>query len=134
MASIFLSYAREDAGKAKALANWLERAGNEVWWDRHIHGGSEFNSEIEAALRRCEVVLVLWSQAALRSAWVRDEAAEGRDSGRLVPVLLDASTPPLGFRQLQSISMGGWTGRGKPAEHQALLAAINARTRIGGAA
>jgi adenylate cyclase len=128
MASVFLSYAREDAAKAKALAKCLERAGHSVWWDRHIHGGSEYADEIETALRDAEVIVVLWSDASIRSAWVRDEAAEGRDSGRLVPLLLDASSPPLGFRQLQTIDLSGWSGRGNPPHAQEIVAAIDARS------
>lgn len=127
-ASIFLSYAREDAAKAKALAARLERAGHSVWWDRHIHGGSEYSDEIEEALKSSDVVLVAWSEAAVHSGWVRDEAAEGRDSGRLVPVILDDSIPPLGFRQHQSISIAGWSGRGNPPDFKAILAAIDARS------
>ncbi len=127
MASIFLSYAREDAKKASALAKCLERAGHTVWWDRHIHGGSEFSGAIEAALRQSDVVLVLWTDASMRSAWVRDEAAEGRDSGRLVPVLAEDCTPPLGFRQHQTISIDGWSGRGNPPTFQQILASIAAR-------
>ena len=57
MASIFLSYSREDAAKAKALAKCLERAGHNVWWDRNIHGGTEYADEIEAALGEAQVVL-----------------------------------------------------------------------------
>ena len=124
MASIFLSYARDDAAKAQALAKWLERAGHDVWWDRHIQGGSEYADEIEAALNRADAVIVLWSETAGHSAWVRDEAAEGRDSGRLIPLLLDSSPPPLGFRQLQSISIAGWSGRGNPPDSLAIKAAI----------
>lgn len=125
MAGIFLSYAREDANKAKALAKCLERAGHSVWWDRHIHGGTEYADEIEAALGAAEVIIVLWSEASSHSAWVRDEAAEGRDSGRLVPLLLDKSPAPLGFRQLQSISIAGWSGRGSPPEIAAIRGAID---------
>lgn len=128
MASVFLSYAREDAAKAKALAKCLERAGHSVWWDRHIHGGSEYAGEIEAALREAEVVVVLWSETSIHSAWVRDEAAEGRDSGRLVPLLLDDSAPPLGFRQLQTIPVAGWSGRGNPPHAQEIVAAVAARS------
>lgn len=128
MASVFLSYAREDAPKAQALAKSLECAAHSVWWDRHIHGGSEYSGEIEAALKRSDVVIVLWSEASARSAWVRDEAADGRDRGRLVPLLLDSCTPPLGFRQLQSISIAGWSGRGNPPHWQELLAAIDAQS------
>src|SRR5215213_202591 len=99
MARIFLSYARADEASAKRLARVLEQAGHEVWWDRHIDGGSEFVSEIEQALERADVVLVAWSEHAAKSPWVRDEAGIGRDSGRLLPVALDHSLPPLGFRQ-----------------------------------
>lgn len=129
MASVFLSYARDDAAKAKALAKCLERGGHEVWWDNHIHGGSEYSGEIQAALSRAEVVIVLWSITSVGSAWVRDEAAEGRDNGRLLPLLLDDSAPPLGFRQIQSIPLTGWSGRGNPPNVKDLLAAIAARTK-----
>ena len=128
MASIFLSYAREDSHQAQALAKCFERAGHSVWWDRHIHGGAEFSDEIETALRDADVIVVLWSAASVKSAWVRDEAAEGRDSGRLVPVQLDECAPPLGFRQLQAILVTGWSGRGNPPNKQALLAAVAARS------
>ena len=124
MASVFLSYSRDDAAKAKALAQALEKAGHEVWWDRHISSGSDFSGAIEQALKRADVVLVLWSKAAIASSWVRDEAAEGRDSGRLVPVVLDDSRPPMGFRQFQAMDLSSWTGRGAPRQLAELLKAI----------
>src|SRR5687768_7994523 len=99
---------------AEVLAKCLEHAGHSVWCDRHIHGGAEFQGEIETALRKADAVLVLWSETSLQSAWVRDEAAEGRDSGRLIPLVLDDCAPPLGFRQFQSIPLRGWSGPGKP--------------------
>lgn len=99
MASIFLSYARDDAAKAARVAQALESAGHRVWWDKHIGAGSRFGAEIEEALTAADRVVVLWSKASVRSAWVLDEAAAGRDSGRLLPVLIEKVDPPLGFRQ-----------------------------------
>jgi adenylate cyclase len=113
MARVFLSYARDDAGLAKQLAGLIGDAGHQVWWDREIHGGSHFSNEIDKALQDAEAVLVLWTEASIKSAWVQDEAAEGRDSGRLVPAVLNGVRPPLGFRQYQSIELGTWTGDGK---------------------
>ena len=113
MASVFLSYSREDGEKAEAVAAALERLGHSVWWDRQLQGGSRFSQEIDQALKRSDAVLVLWSHSSVESAWVQDEASEGRDSGRLVPVVLDESKPPLGFRQYQLIDLSGWKGRGK---------------------
>jgi hypothetical protein len=111
LARIFLSYAREDFSKAKALAGGIERHGHEVWWDRRILGGSRFAQQIEAALNQADVVLVLWSRFSIESAWVQDEAAAGRDTDRLLPVAVDESCPPLGFRQYQSIDLSHWNGR-----------------------
>ena len=129
MARIFLSYARDDAEPAKQLASCISEAGHEVWWDRHLHGGSRFAEEIDRALKDAEVVVVLWSPNSIGSAWVQDEAAEGRDSGRLVPVSLSAAKPPLGFRQFQTIELGSWDGNGKPDALGDLLEAVG---RTGG--
>ncbi|WP_309661093.1 TIR domain-containing protein [Sphingomonas sp.] len=110
MANVFLSYAREDEAAAKQLAEGIGGAGHEVWWDRHIQGGSRFSTEIDRALKSAEAVVVLWSPASVESAWVQDEAAEGRDSGRLVPVSLAGTRPPLGFRQFHTVELGKFNG------------------------
>jgi adenylate cyclase len=124
VARIFLSYAREDVDSAKRLAEAVGHAGHEVWWDRHIHGGSRFTTEIDRALKQAEVVIVLWTDASVESAWVQDEAAEGRDSDRLVPVSLNGCRPPLGFRQFHTIELGSWNGQGEPIQMEELLEAI----------
>ena len=124
MAKVFLSYAREDASAAKQLAQGIGDAGHEVWWDRHIQGGSRFSTEIDRELRTAQAVVVLWSKASVDSAWVQDEAAEGRDSGRLVPVALGGSRPPLGFRQFHTVDFGTWNGIGAPRNLNELVEAI----------
>ena len=50
MAGIFLSYGRQDAVAAKAIACALEKSGHTVWWDPNIRGGAEFSEAIEEAL------------------------------------------------------------------------------------
>lgn len=128
MANLFLSYDRDDLAKAKALAGVLEAAGHDVWWDGHIRGGAEFSEEIERALEAADKVVVLWSANSVRSAWVRDEAAAGRDSGRLIPVLIEAILPPMGFRQFQAIDLSRWSPRRGKAGLGPLLAAIGTPT------
>jgi len=126
MSSVFLSYDRDDEPKAKSIALALEKAGHSVWWDRHIKGGAQYAKEIEEALNAANAVVVLWSVESVDSAWVRDEAAAGRDTGRLVPVLIDGTEPPLGFRQYQSIDLSAWRGRGKGAAFDQVLRSIHA--------
>jgi adenylate cyclase len=125
MARVFLSYAREDVETARKLAGVLADAGQTVWWDRHLHGGANFGSEIERELKDADAVMVLWSPSSLGSAWVQDEAAEGRDSGRLVPATLDSVRPPLGFRQLQCIDLSSWNQEGRREPIDDLLLAIS---------
>ena len=124
MAKLFLSYAREDADAAKQLAACLGNAGHEVWWDKQIQGGSRFSDEIDRALKGAEAIVVLWSDSSVQSAWVQDEAAEGRDTGRLIPVTLGGCRPPLGFRQFHSIDLGQWDARGEPETLDDVIAAI----------
>ncbi len=124
MSRIFLSYARDDVDAARQLAEGISQAGHDVWWDHNLHGGSRFDTEIDRALKNAEAVVVLWSEASVGSAWVKDEAGEGRDSGRLVPVSIGSAKPPLGFRQFQTIDLGAWDGHGRPQALDELLDGI----------
>lgn len=131
MAKLFLSYSRKDRARARRLTEWLERQGHDVWRDEDdIGGGASFSSEIENALKDCEAVLVLWSVESVRSSWVRDEAGYGRDAGKLIPLLLDGTEPPLGFRQFQSIDLSRWKAHHDPPDGDRISDAI---ARIAGA-
>lgn len=129
MANVFLSYDRDDEARARPVATLLERAGHSVWWDRQIKGGGEFGAEIEAALNAADKVVVLWSERAVKSAWVRDEAAVGRDTGRLVPASLDGALPPLGFRQFQTIDLSKSKGRANSPQLEELVEAVDTPQR-----
>jgi adenylate cyclase len=115
MARVFMSYAREDRDRVEQIASALESRGDAVWWDHQIHGGSLFGEEIDRALRESDAVVVLWSRSSVASAWVLDEAAEGRDSNKLVPILLDDCRPPLGYRQYQTVDLAQWRDGALPA-------------------
>jgi hypothetical protein len=111
------------------LIQALEKAGHTVWYDRHIHGGAQFSRKIEQALDDADAVVVLWSGRSLESAWVRDEAAEGRERGKLVPLSVGKVSPPMGFRQFQTIDLGAWKGRGKVPRLPELLEAVATQTQ-----
>ena len=121
---LFLSYARDDRARAEKLAAALRHHGFEVWWDALIEGGAQFASTISEALDKADAVLVLWSANSIESDWVRDEAATGRDRHRLVPLSLDGSKPPLGFRQYQAINLSHWRGRENAREIAAIVRAV----------
>lgn len=122
--SLFLSYAHSDQALAQRLAAALEDAGYTVWWDALIEGGSRYAQTIDETLQSVDAVLVLWSKRSVESDWVRDEAAQGRDRKRLIPLSLDGSPPPIGFRQIQVIDLSRWRGRSSAPEFDAIERAI----------
>jgi len=122
--TLFLSYAHADEARARKLAAALEQAGYNVWWDALIEGGTAYAKTITHALETADVILVLWSAASVESDWVRDEAAQGRDRHRLVPLSLDGVPPPLGFRQIQTIDLSHWHSRIDSREMRAIERAI----------
>ena len=69
-------------------------------------------------------IVVLWSVHSIDSVWVQDEAGFGRDHHRLVPILIDAAAPPLGFRQLQCVDLVRGGKNASNAEMQRALLAI----------
>jgi TolB-like protein len=124
--TLFLSYARADAAFAHRLATRLESAGFSIWWDALITGGEAYSRSITDALDKADVVIVLWSSHSIESDWVRDEASQGRERHRLVPLSIDGARPPLGFRQYQVIDISNWHGRKTAPEIVAIERAIHA--------
>ena len=123
---MFLSYSRADKAQAVRLAKALQGAGLDVWWDTLIEGGAEFAKTIEAAINTSDAVVVAWSQASVASDWVLDEAAKGRELHKLVPVSLDGTEPPMGFRRYHSIDLTGWQGDAGAAEIDAIVRGVAA--------
>ena len=121
--TIFLSYAHHDRVKAQRLAAALDRAGYTVWWDGLIEGGAQFDKSIRDALEAADAVVVLWSKhrSNRTGCGTRPRRAATR---RLVPLSLDGSAPPLGFRQYQMIDVSGWRGKAGAPELDAIRRAI----------
>ncbi len=107
---VFVSYAREDAAWVERLAAALAARGVSLWWDRRLLAGQSFEALIDGKLQDAPAVLVVWSAASVASDWVKDEAAEGRAAGRLVPVSMGGVRPPFGFRQIHTPDFSAWDG------------------------
>ncbi len=110
MSDIFISYASEDRERAKTLAEALEAQDWSVWWDRVIPAGRTFDEVIEEAIDAAKCIVVVWSEASVKSRWVRTEAEEGATRGILVPVLIEDVRIPLAFRRIQAAYLIDWDG------------------------
>ncbi len=105
MTDVFISYKREERGRCVAIYNALIDLKLSVWFDAHIEPGTDFDREIEREVRGAKAVLVLWSQLAADSDWIRAEARTGRQSERLVAACLDDCLPPLEFASVQAVDL-----------------------------
>jgi len=110
MADIFISYASEDRARVRPLAEALMERGFNVWWDRSLSAGQDYTAIIERELKNAKAVIVVWTESSSLSTFVRDEAGRARDEGRLVPVMFDRVSIPLGFGAFQAEDFTRWNG------------------------
>lgn len=127
---VFLSYAREDRAAAEKIAEVLKAQGWEVWWDiEDLRGGEGFRDAIDSALSAAACVVVIWSKNSVRSSWVVDEAETGRETGKLVPIIIDDCRPPLGMRGLHTRDLSEWEPSAQSDEFRGLLSDIHHHLR-----
>jgi serine/threonine-protein kinase len=114
---VFLSYKAEDRARLRPLVEALEAEGFTVWWDAQIGGGTNWHEDIEQHLDAAKCVLVAWSKRSVGHGghFVRDEARRAQRRDAYLPVCLDPVEPPLGFGEIQALTLKGWKGdRGDP--------------------
>ncbi len=103
MADVFISYSKYDRAIAEALADDLRAEGFDVWWDFQLYAGDDFHDMIRAEIAKAKAAVVIWSETAVASKWVRGEAQEADDSGKLVSTSapgFDLRKVPINFRPL----------------------------------
>lgn len=127
VADIFISYADPDRERVAELVAILQDRGWTVWWDRDIPAGQDFDTVIEAQLSAARCVLVVWSHASIASKYVKGEAREALESGKLIPVYLEAVKAPMDLRSTQGIYVGDETDEPSAAAVERLLTTIGAR-------
>jgi hypothetical protein len=111
---VFLSYARQDASRARPFVEAFEAEGWKVFWDvDSIPAGAAFHRFINRALESSASVVVLWSRQAIESQWVDEEALYAKKRRILVPVLLERLADdqiPFGVRSIQAADLTAWNG------------------------
>ena len=109
MSKLFISYASADRRRVRKIATFLEDNGHQVWWDRELIPGGDFEAEINHQLSEADAIIVCWSKQSIQSNWVKSEANEGMRSDRLIPISIDQSTAPRPFDQLTTLNISNWS-------------------------
>lgn len=123
MAQIFVSYAREDFELAKQVVDALANHGHSVWWDKRLTPSRGFDQLIEEEIQKADHVVVLWTQASVKSEWVRNEANYAID--KLVPARFEEVSLPIAFHRLQTADLTGWKGEATSEEWVRFLSWID---------
>jgi len=90
---VFLSHSSKDRKFVLTLARTLKRHGIPYWYSAtHIAIARQWHDEIGKALRRCDWFLVVLTQEAVKSDWVKRELlfalSDTRYNQKIVPLLL----------------------------------------------
>jgi hypothetical protein len=125
VSDIFLSYAKEDRGRARILAEAIERAGRSVFWDRKVPAGLTWRRFIGEELRGARCVVVAWTAASVESEWVQEEAEAAKKSGILIPVFLEEVEAPFGFASVHGPDLSAWDGSLEAPDFRQLLADLD---------
>ncbi len=131
MSDVFVSYARSSEDEARLVEEGLRAAGFGVWRDAELPAHRGYAEVIEERLKAAKAVVVLWSQDAAKSHWVRAEADSARESGTLVQASLDGAIAPMPFNQVQCALLQGWIGESDHGGWQKLLASVTALVESG---
>jgi TIR domain len=133
MSDIFISYSREDSQFVEALIMALINYGWSVWSDKiAISEGRPYDEQTEHAIGEATVTLVIWSQASVKSRWVRAEAAYALQRDKLVPVIAEDVDPPLQFLHIQALNLVDWDKTNDDLYFKRLAVALSGRLdRVG---
>jgi len=107
LAHVFISYARPDEPLASIIADGLREDGFEVWRDDELPAHRPYAEVIEERIRGAGAVVVLWSEEATKSHWVRAEADSARTGLTLVQASLDGTVPPMPLMTVSRIAVLG---------------------------
>jgi hypothetical protein len=102
----FLSHAHVDKLFVDQLYHWLTRvAGLEIWYDsKEMPAGMAIASGLHGGIESCRGLIVVGSEAALTSSWVRKEINVAQDEQsrhsefRLVPIIIGDVQPDAALR------------------------------------
>jgi hypothetical protein len=98
---IFVSYTHSDAERVAPILLWLAREGCNLWYDRGIPGGAEWDALLEEKIACCACVLLFVSPSSISSKYVRREAKFADTLSKpIVSVILEETNLSQGMRML----------------------------------
>lgn len=104
--STFISYSRVHSPFVVRLAKDLKNAGFDVFLDQlDIPKGARWDDEIEAAVERSSIFMIVLAPESIESQNVKDELSYAIDAGKhILPVVIQPCKIPLRLRRFQYVN------------------------------
>lgn len=109
MTDVYVAYARQDRDRLRVLGERLRQEGWDSWIDP-AEPKPDLSPIADLKLGWSKAVLVLWSESARRSEYVRSEAATGLYKNKLIQARIDGEAPPRPFDELDAVDLSKWNG------------------------
>ncbi|MBW7849376.1 MAG: toll/interleukin-1 receptor domain-containing protein [Rhodospirillales bacterium] len=116
----FISHASQDADAARQICEYLEREGVPCWIaPRDVTPGREYGAEIIEGLLECPVLVLVLSENANKSIYVKREIERGVSAGKPVfPIRIREVTPSRSLELF--VASSHWIDAWQPPLHQHL--------------
>ena len=101
---IFISHSWNDKSLATHINEVLEKDGHEVWFDIHeLVPGDDIQAVIDVYIKKCDVVILIWSLFAFDSAGVDAEIQTSKKLGKRIIPLQKDTTPLAHHKELKGL-------------------------------
>ena len=101
---IFLSYSRRDIEYVSTLVNALRKQGFDVWFDKNIQSGSDWDSTIESELKKADAIVLVLSKTSVASDNVKDEMSYGMGLDKpVIPIKIEECDVPMRLARKQFV-------------------------------
>lgn len=119
---IFISYSRHDTEYVSSLAKALRAEGFDVWFDKNIRTGSDWDDTLEAELKRADTIVLVLSKTSVKSENVKDEMSFVMNLGKIInPIKIEECDVPMRWGRKQFVD---FTAMGAEAGYERLVTDI----------
>lgn len=101
---IFISYSRNDTEYVSSLAAALRNDGFDVWFDKNIRAGSDWDDTLEAELKKADAIVLVLSKSSVASENVKDEMSYVLNLGKIInPIKIEECDVPMRLARKQFV-------------------------------
>lgn len=101
---IFISYSRRDTEYVSALVEALRKQGFEVWFDKNIRTGSDWDDTIEEQLKAADAIVLVLSKTSVSSENVKDEMSYAMGLDKTInPIKIEECAVPMRLARKQFV-------------------------------